>query len=143
MLGINRLHGIYLSGQITHVICRCNVPFALLGFFRQCLQNFCKHCLKIEAQEGKTLQLFCQKMICVICPDKIIIDISQLTVILIVSLDFTVQDSLLWPQWCPYYGGFTVQDSLLWSQWCPLYRGFTVHTHNEGADHAYMCAWFK
>ena len=37
-----------------------------------------------------------------------------------------MQDSLLWPQWCPYYGGFTVQDRLMWCQWCLFYRGSTV-----------------
>ena len=53
---------------------------------------------------------------------------GQLTVVPMVSLlyGFTVQDSLLWSKWCPYYRGFTVQDCLLWSQWCPYYRGFTV-----------------
>ena len=64
---------------------------------------------------------------------------GQLTVVPVVS---TLQDNLLWSQWCPHYrtthcgpsgvhitGQLTVvsvvsslQDNLLWSQWCPRYR---------------------
>ena len=53
---------------------------------------------------------------------------------------FTVQDSLLWSQWCPYYRGFTIQDSSLWSQWCPYYRGFTViHVIEKNIDNLTVC----
>ena len=93
---------------------------------------------------------------------------GQLTVVPVVSLlygGFTIQDSLLWSQWCPYYtevslyrtaycgpsgvliirrfhytgqltvvpvvsllyGGFTIQDSLLWSQWCPYYTEVSLY----------------